>query len=65
MATLTEKKQLQKDAGIPHLPTDQTFDYRLAIAGYGPYAGDWADKPHRLVYDLCNIIEEMNSRNLR
>lgn len=37
-----------------------TFDtsiYRDAVNGDGPLAGQWADKPHRLVYDLCRYIE--------
>lgn len=28
-------------------------DYRAAMSGEGPKAGDWSDKPHRLIYDLC------------
>jgi hypothetical protein len=30
-----------------------------AIGGEGPRAYDWADKPHRLVYDLCKAIVGM------
>lgn len=33
--------------------------YRLAPSGKGPHAGDWADKPHRLVYDLCTKAEDL------
>jgi hypothetical protein len=38
-----------------------TEDYRKAIGadGEGPMgspAYDWADKPHRLVYDLCTVV---------
>lgn len=29
-------------------------DYRKAINGEGCLADTWTDKPHRLVYDLCN-----------
>jgi len=36
-----------------------TQDYRDALGGEGPQAGQWADKPHRLVYDLCNEVERL------
>lgn len=52
-----EKGRLQIAAGIPHLPTDLTYECRMAIAGEGPRAYAWSDKPHRLVYDLCREIE--------
>jgi hypothetical protein len=48
---------LQKDAGIPHPPTKETYDFRLAVSGQGCLAYQWADKPHRLLYDACRIIE--------
>lgn len=48
---------LQKDAGIPHLPTQETYQFRMAVSGEGPLAHQWADKPHRLLYDACSIIE--------
>jgi hypothetical protein len=32
-------------------------DYREAISGEGPRAGDWEDKPHRLVYDLLRVVD--------
>jgi len=32
--------------------------YRLALSGEGPLAAEWRDKPHRLVYDLCNALEQ-------
>lgn len=31
-------------------------DYWIAPNGEGPIAAQWADKPHRLVYDLCRHI---------
>jgi hypothetical protein len=34
-------------------------DYYLAPSGDGPQAGQWADKPHRLVYDLCRAVAAM------
>jgi len=48
---------LQKDAGIPYSPTKETYDFRLAVSGEGCLAYQWADKPHRLLYDACSIIE--------
>jgi hypothetical protein len=57
MITLEQKKQLQIDAGIPHLPTDLTYQCRIAIGGEGGRAQDWSDKPHRLVYDLSRQVE--------
>ncbi len=54
---LDELARLQKDCGIPHLPTPLTYDLRRAISGEGPRAYDWQDKPHRLVFDACREIE--------
>lgn len=51
------KKKLQLAAGIPHLPTDLTYECRIAIAGEGERGWEWQDKPHRLVYDLCRQVE--------
>lgn len=36
-------------------------EYRLAPSGQGPKAGQWGDKPHRLVYDLCNEVERLRA----
>lgn len=33
-------------------------DYKGAPSGLGPRAAEWADKPHRLIYDLIHIAEE-------
>lgn len=33
-------------------------DYRNALSGEGPLAAEWKDKPHRLVYDLCEVLEQ-------
>ena len=30
---------------------------RQAVNGDGPFAAEWKDKPHRLVYDLCLAVE--------
>ena len=35
-------------------PTPQ--DYKDAVNGIGPLAHEWADKPHRLVYDLASAL---------
>lgn len=37
-----------------------TDDFRQAPAGVGPLASMWDDKPHRLIYDLCNKIDELS-----
>jgi hypothetical protein len=39
-------------------------DYRNAPGGTGPLAATWADKPHRLVYDLCSEIERLRIAHL-
>ncbi len=44
-----------------------TQDYRDAIDGTMPatlfsLAYDWMDKPHRLVYDLCNEIDRLRAK---
>ena len=36
-----------------------TLAYRFAIGGEGELAGEWADKPHRLVYDLASEVERL------
>lgn len=33
-------------------------DFLNAFIGSGPYAANWADKPHRLVYDLIKLVAE-------
>ncbi len=58
-APLSELQKLQRLAGIPHLPTQFTYVMRNAVAGLGPRAYDWSDKPHRLVYDLCRELERI------
>lgn len=40
----------------------ETKDYRSALEGRGPMASQWADKPHRLVFDLCDEIERLRER---
>jgi hypothetical protein len=44
---------------IASLPTGLDYsidDYHKAPSGMGPLAATWADKPHRLVYDLCRVL---------
>jgi hypothetical protein len=54
-----ELLRLKKDAGLDNMPTQDTYHYRMAMSNEGPRAYDWSDKPHRLIYDLCGTIEEM------
>jgi hypothetical protein len=63
LATNAELEALQEAAGIPNLPTQLTFEARLAISGEGPRAYDWSDKPHRIVFDLCREIEKNAALN--
>lgn len=35
-------------------------DYRQAPSGNGPHASEWANKPHRLVYDLAAEIKHLH-----
>lgn len=37
-------------------------DYMSAVDGLGPLAGEWADKPHRLVYDLVKEARSVRER---
>ena len=61
-ATTAELEALRNATGIPELPTQLTFEARMAISGSGPRAYDWSDKPHRVVYDLCREIEKNAAR---
>ena len=38
-----------------------TEDFRNAPSGDGPLAAQWADKPHRLVYDLCRWVNSLRA----
>jgi hypothetical protein len=51
--------ELQASCGLNYPVTPMTYVYRFAISGEGPEAYTWEDKPHRLVYDLCARIEEL------
>lgn len=61
-ANKMDKQELQRLAGIPHLPTDLTYELRLAVSGDGPRAYDWSDKPHRLLWDACGALERAEER---
>lgn len=61
-ATLDQKMELKRLTGIPNLPTDLTYEARLAISGDGEYAYEWSDKPHRLVWRLCQRLEELEAQ---
>ena len=37
-------------------------DYKDAVNGTGPLAHEWADKPHRLVYDLASALTVATKR---
>jgi len=59
------KMHLMKGAGLPHPPTDLTYVCRMAVSAEGPKAAEWADKPHRIVYDLCREVEALAAENAR
>ena len=58
-----ELERLKNACEIPNIPTQMTYHLRRAISGGGDYADDWADKPHRLVYDACREIERLTTTN--
>jgi hypothetical protein len=43
------------------LPSENlsTDVYREASLGFGAEAHNWRDKPHRLIYDLCDEIDAL------
>jgi hypothetical protein len=49
--------KMQTDGNLQFSPTTVTYWFRLATAGEGPLAYEWQDKPHRLVRDLCLLME--------
>jgi hypothetical protein len=53
------------EAVIKPRPLSQPLeDYWRAPGGVGPLADDWADKPHRLVYDLIAALLDARQRDL-
>lgn len=61
IASQEQLAKLQKDCGIPSLPTQLTYWLRLGVSGIGPRAYDWSDKPHRLLYDACGEVERQST----
>lgn len=51
--------KIQKEAGLEYPPTAFTIPFRLAMSGEGDRAHEWEDKPHRLIYDLCEELERI------
>lgn len=67
LVSVEELRKLQKDCGTPKLPTQLTYQLRMAVSGYKAdeifsYGYQWTDKPHRLVYTACAEIEEQSDR---
>lgn len=53
---------------MSEFPYNRAFDpdleeFRLAPGGEGPHAFTWKDKPHRLVYDLVFMVQELREHN--
>lgn len=56
--------QEERHAKLKEIPIweDVTLDdYWIAPSGLGPLAYEWSDKPHRLLYQLINHIEDMET----
>ena len=67
LVPVEELRKLQKDCGTPKLPTQLTYQLRMAVSGHKAdemfsYGYQWTDKPHRLVYTACAEIEEQADR---
>ena len=45
----------------PNLTRIDTREYRLAPGGEGEHAATWEDKPHRLIYDLCQAVDRLQA----
>ena len=46
------------DDNIPAARHPDLWEYHIAPGGNGPHAATWADKPHRLIYDLTRMLAE-------
>jgi hypothetical protein len=62
MADIVERQKLKADAGLTHLPTELTYELRMAVTGHRAdeflsWGYQWTDKPHRLVYEACGVVE--------
>lgn len=60
---LDYEKTLRFNRETEHPEALDTDDYRTAPGGNGPKAFTWKDKPHRLVYDLCEEVERVRAVN--
>jgi hypothetical protein len=60
--TQEELKRDQKSRALKHTPTPETYWLRLGPARIGERSQDWQDKPYRLVYDACSIIEDLQNQ---
>ena len=58
---LNSTRQIIAKAGSQPAEDDRlnTSEYREAPSGRGPHASEWIDKPHRLIYDLCNEVDKL------
>lgn len=50
---------LAREAEASPVLCESLGDYRSAPSGVGPLAAEWRDKPHRLVYDLCEEVQRL------
>jgi hypothetical protein len=62
MSEIVDKEKLKIDAGLQYLPTDLTYELRMAVTGHQKdeflsWGYHWEDKPHRLVYAACREVE--------
>jgi hypothetical protein len=62
MSDIVDKEKFKIDAGLQYLPTDLTYELRMAVTGHQKdeflsWGYHWEDKPHRLVYAACREVE--------
>lgn len=50
-----------ENAAIPAAHWSDLWEYHLAMGGEGEHALNWADKPHRLVYDLTKMVADLRA----
>lgn len=59
-------RNLKERAGLKCMPTQMTYEARKAANGLPSeinehfFARNWEDKPHRVVFDLCEEIEHLS-----
>ena len=59
ITTAPDGAEMQEMCGLINPCTSLTRDARNAPAGEGPLAVEYEDKPHRVVYRLCQVIEAL------